>query len=49
MFLEIIDLFPGGVAGTPWYMVNGVDTGTNPSTLITKEDWIEYIDDLLTY
>ena len=38
-----------GVAGTPWYFVNGVDLGVPPtsSNLITFEKWREFLDPML--
>lgn len=36
-----------GVAGTPWYYVNGVDLCQNPSTFIDFNTWTLLIDSLL--
>jgi len=36
-----------GVAGTPWYFLNGVDLVADPSRTVTVENWIHLIENLL--
>jgi len=36
-----------GVAGTPWFFVNGIDTTVNPDERLSFEDWTRFIDPLI--
>ena len=36
----------GGVAGTPWFMLNNVDLAVSPSIRLSFEDWQEILDPL---
>nr|AIU94784.1 hypothetical protein [Phragmatopoma lapidosa] len=36
-----------GVSGTPWYMVNDIDIGVNPSVRLTFQDWVDFLDPLI--
>lgn len=37
----------GGAAGTPWYVVNGVNLEISASLTVNYEDWVRFIDGVL--
>ena len=37
----------GGMAGTPWFVVNNVDLAVNPSIRLSFDDWLAILDPLV--
>jgi hypothetical protein len=40
-------IIAGGVAGTPWFFLNGVDVGLHPSLRLDAQQWTDIITNLL--